>query len=350
MTTSFAPASLPLDQKEDLCRTLLDEFGVTISRATEGHELIHACRLPWHNEKTPSASLNYEKLAFKCLGCQSQGGLLWFISTMRGNASAREVTEWLETKTGLGGYEFDLEAVLNFINSVLSNRVRDKPIMPRFSSRVLEPWQLIHPYLTESPEDGGRGIPVENIEKMQVGYDPDQDKIIIPHFWRGELVGWQARRLSGTGAKYKSTMDMPRDRTIYNYDPSRSTALVVESPMSVLRHCHHQPMEATFGAAVTDAQIRLLASHDEVILWPDPDPAGWNALLGTEGQEGLISKLEPYLPVRVVDSPWFADPADLDDKEVDALVSGAIPSSLYERPTSTLRCWTCKKTHTGACA
>jgi hypothetical protein len=351
--TTFAPASLPLNQKEDLCRGLLAEFGITVTRSTDKHELIHACRLPWHNEKTPSASLNYEKLAFRCLGCDSKGGLLWFISTMRGNSSTREVTDWLESTTGLGGYEFDTQAVLDFIESCLNPRVHERAPMPQFSPRVLEPWNLVHPYLTED-----RGIPAQNIDSLRVGYDMAQDKIIIPHFWRDNLVGWQARKLPGSeGPKYKSTVDFPRETTLYNHPGGRGPIVVVESPMSTLRHAHHQPLVATFGAAVTDEQVKIISRHDDVVLWPDPDEAGWISVMGrTEGTgrrkvhtPGLIERLEAYTQVRVVDSPWFADPADLDDDTVDSLVSAAVPGSVYTPPSGTLRCWHCREVHTGPC-
>lgn len=365
----FEPLSLPDSQKEDLARSLLDEFGAEITSASQDGELRHRCVMPWHQETRPSASLNYKNLVYKCLGCNSSGGLLWLIATVRGESGV-EARQWLDEQTGLGGADFDLAAMLKFLDALYDPATKAVPVIPRFSDRVLAPWRAIHPWLTTGvPELGipGRGIPEANIMAMQVGYAPDykvgetedkrpitSERIVIPHYWKGHLVGWQSRRLADDGTpKYLATGDFPKDRTIYNYDPKRRTAVVVESPMSVLRHLHHLPIEATFGASVTERQARLLAQHERVVLWMDPDPAGWNATEGyvnDRGEKvvGLGEMLEPYTDVWVVDSPWAADAADMDDETADALVADAVPYPVWHRPRHLL-CWLCKAEHDGAC-
>jgi DNA primase len=92
-----------------------------------------------------------------------------------------------------------------------------------------------------------------------------------------QLVGWQARRLDGGKPKYKNSPDFPKDTTLFNYDYLRDTVVIVESPMSVMRHWHHMPyVEATFGAAITNEQLRLISKHPKVILFLDNDKAGWS--------------------------------------------------------------------------
>lgn len=362
-TTTFEPAHLPDSQKEALARSLLAEFGVTsVSVREPDGELIHRCVLPWHPETKPSASLNYKKLVYRCLGCDSRGGLLWLIGTVRG-VSGPQAREWINNETGLGGADFDLAALLNYLDAVYEERSYTPPPMPKFSPRVLEPWRLIHPWLTD-PQPDGRAVPVDNIIALQVGYaeryfmgpdEPTSERIVIPHFWKGDLVGWQTRRITDDGTpKYKSTADFPKDRTIYDYDRKRRWAVVVESPASVMRHRHHQPMEGTFGAAITDRQIRLLSYHERVVLWMDNDPAGWKAVLGrldeTTGEwvPGLAERLMPYCDVWVVDNPWAADPADMDDATVSALIQDAVPYAVWRKPEKLL-CWLCKQPHDGRC-
>lgn len=367
----FAPALLPDMAKEQLCRELLAEFGV-ISISQRGDELTHRCVMPWHDDSKPSASLNYTKLTYKCLSCNSSGGLLWLIATVRG-VDSDEARAWANTKTNVTGGEFDLKAMFELFDAIeAQNRVMAPPPMPKFSPTILKPWQRVHPWLTD-PWPSGRGIPYESVVAMNVGYDAEarvpvawddngvpsewvtSERIIIPHFWRGDLVGWQSRRLTNDGTpKYKNTGDFPRDRTIYDYDPKRRKAVWCESPSSVLRHRHHQPMEASFGSAVTEKQARLLAEHDVVVLWPDNDEAGWKAVLGTYDDKGkkvspgLVEMLEPYCSVLLVDSPWAADPADMDDDTVDALVAAAVPPPFWEQPKA-LTCWLCKEQHDGNC-
>ena len=353
-TPTFAPATLPDSVKESMCRGLLEEFGATITSVREPDgELIHRCALPWHEERRPSASLNYKKLTYRCLSCDSKGGLLWFIAACR-DVPGPEAKKWLEGQTGLG-VEFDLGALLNLIDAIdKAPTAQVRPPMPKFSPLVLKPWKVIHEYLTED-----RGVPEQNIVDLSVGYAERykvsdmqrSQRIVIPHFWRGDLVGWQSRRIYKDGTpKYLSTSDFPRDRTLYNHQPNREMAVVVESPMSVLRHYHHIPFEATFGAAVTDQQVKLLARHRRVVIWMDNDPAGWRATEGAweefgrrrkKVSAGLIERLAPYTDVRVVNNPWAADPGDMDDQTVEELVATAVPYPLWRRPRR-LREWEVK--------
>lgn len=324
----FEAALLPTEEKEALCRGLLAEFGVTrISRVRNG-EMIHSCPLPFgahkNGDRNPSARLNFEKLVFTCSVCGS-GGLLWFIGVCRG-VDTDEARRWLESQTGTGGVVQDLDSILKYLDAVYSPKRTTLPPIPKMNATILEPWMLIHPWLTEI-----RGIPEQNIVNLKVGWNPDTDRIVIPHFWKGDLVGWQTRRLrkdDGT-PKYLSSPDLPKEQTIYNYDARRQVAVVVESPMSVLAKTHRWPiMEATFGAEVTARQVRLLAEHRRVILFFDNDKAGWKAT------HTVAEGLEGYSSVWVVENPWAADPADMDDDTVARLIADAVPYSVWNQPKS----------------
>lgn len=342
--TSFS--IMPDTEKEQLCRTLLAEFGVTtISRVSDRGEMIHSCCLPFgahrNGDSSPSASLNYKLLTYNCLGCGNSGGLLWFIATCRGTSS-EDAREWLGKQTGVGD-EQDLAALLRYFDAIWSPKRVERPPLPKLEASVLEPWKLIHPWLTDV-----RHIPRETLIHFQVGYAEKyrlpvynekgevsgwitSERIVIPHFWKGNLVGWQTRRLMNDGtAKYISSPDFPKDSTIFNYDPRRA-ALVVESPMSVLSKFHCCPIiEATFGAAVNDHQIRLLSEHARVTLFFDNDEAGWKAT-ATVG-EALL----PYSDVWVVDNPYNADAADLSDDRFGELMAGSVPYNVWKQPKKLL--------------
>jgi hypothetical protein len=364
MTATFEFATLSEADRRALCEDLLAEMGATGIRVSAAKgELHHRCVMPWHDERTPSASLNWKKLVYNCFSCHSSGGILWLIAVSRG-ISGPQAREWLAERTGAGPDGPDLASLLAEIDALEAARPGSAAPIPRMSARVLDPWRVIHPYLTEM-----RGVPAGNVVALRVGFAeryPLDDKgrtgerIIFPHFWGGDLVGWQSRRWYDDGTpKYLSTGDFPRDRTVYAHDPDRREAVVVESPMTVLRHHHHLPLEATFGGEVTEAQVRVLARHERVVLWMDNDEAGWRATAGwerelpgtrrTEHVPGLVERLEPYCDVRVVDSPWAADGADMDDETAAALVAGAVPFAAWERPERLL-CWLCKTHHAGACA
>lgn len=377
----FGAGLLPLDQKEDLCRSLLSEFGIThIRERRQDSELIHACLIdPTHRNQDaePTASLNFDKLTYKCLGCQASGGLLWFIAEVRG-CTSQDALNWLNQETGLAGHVMDLDLLMKYFDSIYKPKAGLPPI-PTYPERMLEPWNLIHPYLTDPKDQHGRGIPVENVTKMRLGYAEDykvgkdvrdnwvtSERIVIPHFWKDRLVGWQTRRLDARDGtpKYLSSADFPKDQTIYNYQPRAERVVVMEAMLSAVSKVHLEeqtgPPEATFGANVTDEQVRLLAKHSVVVLCMDNDDAGWKAVEGRddlwpssgqvkEHHEGLGERLGRSCVVLVWENPYAADPQDLSDEDYLHLVNTAVPFSVWRRP-KTLLCYSCKEiAHDGRC-
>lgn len=382
----FEAALLPDVQKRAMCEELLAEFGAKVRRVNDKTgEMIHGCLVSpgMHRDqdRNPTASLNYQKLVYSCLGCGSSGGLLWFIATCRGDSS-QAARQWLEKTAGLGGQVLELDAMLRFLDAIYA--APEKQPIPQYSDRMLESWAYNHPYFAEARHVG----PVA-YEYFKLGWDPLTDRAVIPHFWQGKLVGWQSRKMppqyrsmewtpkppkadgeeavdihSGhpRSPKYHSSPDFPKDSTIFNYDPRNPSVVVVESMLSVIRHFLHVHMEATFGAKVTDRQVKWLVKHDRVILWMDNDTAGWRAIEGRpaerptkenpQGKEeilGLTAKLAPYTEVLIVDSPWQQDPGDLPTDTVAELVLRAVPWSLWKRP-EVLYCFECKnKAHEGPC-
>lgn len=180
--------------------------------------------------------------------------------------------------------------------------------------------------------------------RFQVGYAPDyrvgpaqtSERIVIPHFWKGNLVGWQTRRLGKDGTpKYLSSPDFPKDSTLYNYDAKARTAVVVESPMSVLAAADDEAhYEGTFGAKVTDIQVRLLTMHPRLILWFDNDEAGWKATAR------VADAALAYCDVWVVDNPWDEDAGGLPRAERERLLAEHLVPYATWRPPTTIREWT----------
>ena len=340
----FAMAAMPLEEKRMLARSLLSEFGVT-SVSERGRELIHSCCLPFgahaHGDASPSASLNYEKLTYNCLGCGNSGGLLWFVGVCRGEDTERS-RSWL--KVQLGHDDSTAEGVaklLAYIDAVYNPEITEaQATIPRMSAQTLTPWLKLHPWVTET-----RHVHPEVAMAFRVGYGvfrtPVNDtwvqshRIVLPHFWRGNLVGWQTRRLTEDGTpKYLSSADFPKDLTIFNYQPRQSVVLV-ESMLSVLTKHHMDPhIEATFGAKITDRQLELLADHRTVTLWFDNDKAGWSAT------HRVARQLQRYCPVFVVPSPYAADVGDIDDATYQELLDQKVPYAIWSEPKELIP-WAC---------
>jgi 5S rRNA maturation endonuclease (ribonuclease M5) len=238
---------------------------------------------------------------------------------MCNGTNAIEARRWIKKQTGTAVQ--DLVALLAYFDEIYSPTKNTTPPLPKLHTRVLEPWLALHPYLTEI-----RGCLAEVLRSYWVGYDPATNRIVVPHFWRGNLVGWQTRRLLNDGTpKWKSSIDFPKAHSLFSYDEGKEV-VVVEAPLSVLRHAHHVPMEATFGATVSDYQIRLLAAHPKVTLFFDNDRAGWKAT------RRVGEALMPYAKVYVAANPYAADPADMDDALVEQVIRDAEPFSIWEEP------------------
>ena len=331
-------AYLPDEQKRLLVLDLFREFGIDQYRKN-GYELVHRCTLGLggHSDGNSwTASVNYSKLEFNCFVCGHGGSLAWWIAVNRGDTSAEQVAGWLKQKTSLREGGVSLQTMLAIIDGI-ANPKTEIERMPFYDDRLLarwHEWEGFHPYLTDPVADGGRAIPVATLERFEIGYaDNDSDfnyhqRIIIPVRWKGDLVGWQARALTPEdpefSIKYKNSPMFPRDRILYGDVEGRTARVVVESPMSVLRHSHQRPMVATFGAKLTETQMRLLTKYEKVIIFFDPDNAGYSAT------RKLINKLSRRVQLMVVNNPWNADPGDLNDEDFERVVKQAVPAAIWE--------------------
>ena len=196
--------------------------------------------------------------------------------------------------------------------------------LPKYDPSFLDRLEPTHPYLLEE-----RRIRPENLIECRVRYDPKANRIVLPHFWKGDLVGWQTRQLADDGGpKYKNTPEFPKSETIYRLpDDLTKTPIVVESVMSVVSKVHIYPwICATFGATVSDRQCQMLSAFPRVVLWFDNDPAGWKAT------ERVASYLARYTDVLIVDNPWDADAGDLNEAEFCRLAASPVPWVTWQRP------------------
>jgi hypothetical protein len=366
MTTDLDQlTALPDEHKAQIAKDVLDSLGIQVKRQVRD-ELIIPCPVgAFHNdqERNPTAALSASKLLFHCLGCDSSGTILWLIATVRGDTTIDEAREWLLGEAGLTR-AVGLPDMLAFFDALYTPKSR--PPMPVYSPRMLERWQGAPDYITRE-----RGIPIETCERMGICLDPDGfmgppearvrtgPRAVIPHYWEGQLVGWQSRRLPAadpSAPKYLSTPGFPRDETIFGREFLRHEVVVVESPMSQLRHQHHSNIEGTFGAVVTDEQIEHLVRGRKKLIWfMDNDDAGWRAVAGRT----YNGKFFPGAPQRasawcqnwVVQSPFAADPAEMSDALYDVLVNEyAVPWQVWEKP-KVLYCHLCfQVVHPGRCA
>lgn len=335
-------------------RDVLDHYGAMNVFELNG-ELIHSCLLdrvhPHHSngDTNPSAALHTQKLKYNCFSLGG-GDLIWFIQQMEELDSVRDVLPIL-SKFFKENYQ-SVDDLLEELDSYFKTDSTGLSL-PYYHRRVLDAWLVIHPYMTID-----RGIHPEVLKRYSVGWDESVNKIVIPHFWKGTLVGWQKRKLDSPHwpktpqfekivdkdgnehqvptPKYKNSKAFPKYETLYNWDTvkerKKTEVLVVESVLSVLKaetfreqgDLSWDGVLSTFGSKVTDHTVKHLSTFEKVIVWFDNDKSGWYGALK------LIKQLSVFTNLWIVLPEDNRDLADLTHQEAIQIRETALPASLLE--------------------
>jgi len=294
-----------------------------------GNELIHSCKLPFgmhkNGDSNPSASLNRESLLFNCFTCGG-GSIVWLVQNC---LDVDRDTAAAELKNYADGLKvLPIEDFMDRLNKMFANEAQSRFDIPVYNERILDRWITPTDYLSE------RGVSLQVQKEMKTGLDRGRreiarvnglesyvevDRVVLPHFINGRLVGWVARKTENVEgvAKYKNSKSFPRQYSLYNYDnvEGMQHVYVVESPMSVLvlKSRGVTDVVATFGAKVSKPQLDLLREFPKVTIFMDGDAPGRSAT------HNLIDALREYVSLTVIDTPDGEDPASLD----------AIPEGIY---------------------
>ena len=331
----LANRSLYRDYRRRLnVREVMDHYGAEnryeVLGADGTTEIIHSCLLdrvePHHRngDQNPSAAINVEKKTFICYNYWG-GDLFHLILKMEGKERLSDIIplvgDFLDGATVEGeDFSKEIEGILSHDSYLIE--------LPEYSPKILEPWGFSHPYIRE------RGITLEASSKLDVGYDPQINRIVFPHFWDGKLMGWQQRAIppdprwpgsSPQAPKYKNSTGFPKSETLYGaqwVDP-KSSVVVVESPMSVAK-AHalgFTNVLATFGAKVSQTQVDYLKGFSEVLIWFDADNAG--DLAARKVANGLYR----HTSVKVVVAEEGKDLADYDSlDQIVRMIDSAAPA------------------------
>lgn len=325
-------------------RAVLEHYGLENDHeettANGEVEVVHSCLLDrvdrHHNngDANPSASANLDRKLYVCYAYWG-GDFFHLIQKLENKDSFAEILPVVSRfLTGATLDDDTLAVEVARLEQMINDKGGYAVELPSYSPRVLAPWAFVHPYLHE------RGIDTETASRLQIGWRDDDNRITIPHFWNGKLVGWQARAVPerlgqwpGTAVpqpKYKNTSGFPKADTLY-YDhsrpfPTRGTVVLVESPFSVIKATAlglDVPVLASFGAKVSKIQTQMLYEYDQVILWADPDPAGQVM------ERTVMNRLADHPGLSVVTPDDGKDLADYDRlDDVLAKIDTAVPAVL----------------------
>jgi DNA primase len=362
-------------------RTALSTLiGRTVKVTKAGREYKACC--PFHNEKTPSFTINDEKGFYHCFGCGAHGDAIRWMTDHRGLPFMEAVKELAATAgmdvpapepraakraeqakglheamgaaqeffvaqlDGIDGGEARAYLTKRGISDATrrafgfgyspDSRGRLKTALKDYGEAMLvEAGLLIDPDGAEP--DGGK------IKKRDT-YDRFRGRLMLPiRDIRGRTIAFGGRILGAGEPKYLNSPDTPlfdKGRTLYNIDraspASRATGriIVVEGYMDViaLAQAGFEDAVAPLGTALTEHQIERLWKMVEVpVLCFDGDAAGQKAAIRAATR--ALPLLRPGHSLCFATLPAGQDPDDLlrasGPAAMDAVLSAAQP--LIER-------------------
>jgi DNA primase len=313
---------------------------------------------PFHEEKTPSMSVDRARGLYHCFGCGKGGDVFQFVEETRG-VDFGEALDLLATKAGITLVRDPAE-------------VRQRGRRAAAIDALRRSVDVYHDRLKRAPDAGparaylrSRGYDVDIIDEWKLGfagvdwdtlsrtlrtggtddraladagvgrkgrhgmYDVFRGRLMFPIYdLRGDPIGFGARKLddvdrsqtNNPDAKYVNSADSivyQKSRVLFGLDRARlhideeHPAVIVEGYTDVI--AMHQAgvgtAVATCGTALGDGHFDLLRRFSErIVLAFDSDEAGSKAALRSDDLE---SPFRLDLDLRVAVMPDGLDPADL---------------------------------------
>jgi DNA primase len=308
---------------------------------------------PFHDERSPSFSVDPGEKLYHCFGCGVGGDVIKFVEEKEGLAFP-DAVEALADRYGI---ELEREAEDPRAEEMRRKRGRLSELLERTAG-------FYATFLNDAPQAerarkylGERGLGEEVLKEFGVGcapgtwdtillrgqqagysmeeleaaglvlksqkgkgyYDRFRSRIIFPiRDARGRMQGFGARALlPDQKPKYVNSPEgelYSKRRTLYGIELSRplivksARAVVVEGYTDVIA-CHQAGIRdavAIMGTAITPEQVKLLSAYaEEAVLALDADRAGREAMLRAQQVAGARLRL------RVARMPEGKDPADL---------------------------------------
>lgn len=328
--------------------TLSTLIGRTVKVTRAGREYKACC--PFHNEKTPSFTINDEKGFYHCFGCSAHGDAIRWMTDQRGlsfmdavkelaaeagmdvpaadpraakkaeeQASLRDVTQgaadWftqqLDSSNGAPAREYLAKRGI----SDATRKAFGFGLAPDSRSALKE---ALKKFPTAMLVESGMLIAVDDKEP----YDRFRGRLMIPiRDARGRVIAFGGRILGDGEPKYLNSPDTPlfdKGRTLYNLDKaspaSRQTnrIIVVEGYMDVIALAEAGIADAVapLGTALTENQLGMIWRMVPVpVLCFDGDSAGQKAAMRAAMR--ALPLLRPGFSLSFATLPTGQDPDDI---------------------------------------
>lgn len=274
----------------------LESIGLRVRRI-RGDEIeawcpAHAIRVG-HEDMNPSFGFNQAKQVGHCLSCGYSPTFGELVELLTGNPPT---------------WDMQMEVKAASIEAKIRPSTEAKQ-----AALSIHPWMLTQ--LREVPERllAIRHLTAEAARAFNLRWDDDRHCWVIPVYDPGGTLAWV--QLRQKGAVKNEPEGTVKSDFLYNLNNvlNRESVALVESPLDAVRlGAAGIPAVSSFGAHVSDRQIRLLSLHfTRVVLALDNDGPGVNAT-------GFVAKALRKTKTAVhpwrYDSPgwerWWKDPGD----------------------------------------
>lgn len=294
--------------------SIVDVVGKRVPLTKKGQNFWGCC--PFHNEKTPSFSINEEKGFYHCFGCGEHGDIISF--TMKsGNMDFKAAITELAQMAGLPMPDYKPK-------SADEKAREDSYVDLTESAAKIYQQKLFEPDGSAALEYiKKRGFSIETIKKYRLGYAPKnnvisnkfvntnfeklsatglvrrgeygnydffREKLMFPIFnATGQVIAFSGRSLDGSEPKYINTIDTElfhKRKTVFGLNFARDAihranrSIVVEGQIDAIQMQVHGFGEtvAPLGTALTEDHIAILCkSNRNIIFCFDGDSAGQKA-------------------------------------------------------------------------
>ena len=328
--------------------TLSALIGRTVKVTKAGREFKACC--PFHNEKSPSFTINDEKGFYHCFGCSAHGDAIRWMTDQRGLSFMDAIKE-LAAEVGMEVPAPDPKAAQR---AEKANNLYDVMTAAQewFVTQLLgvegaaaRGYLKQRGFTEQTIRDFGFGLAPDNRTGLKTAlkqfgdpmlieagllisvdgkapYDRFRGRLMIPiRDPRGRVIAFGGRILGEGEPKYLNSPDTPlfdKGRTLYNLDKcspaSRQTGrvIVVEGYMDVIAiaQAGFADAVAPLGTALTEQQIQMLwRMTEKPLLCFDGDTAGQKAAMRAALR--ALPLLKPGHSLQFVTLPQGQDPDDL---------------------------------------
>jgi len=326
---------------------LISEY-VTLKKA--GRNFLGLC--PFHNEKTPSFTVNREKQMYYCFGCGERGDAFAFLMRLN-NTTFPETLKLLAQRAGVvlptssfrrdGKNQLNTREQIVHINQTAAAYYTDnlfsqngKAALSYLKERglkestikvfglgyALDGWRYLRNHLEQKRMPlklaGEAGLVIVKDDRPDVLYDRFRNRLMFPvKDVDGRIIAFGGRILGNGEPKYLNSPESPayiKGRQLYGLNQAKETirqsgyVILVEGyfDLIVLWNSGITNVVATLGTALTKDHVALIKRYtDQVAIIFDADEAGKKAL--ARSVEMFIAA---HMDARAVVLPEGLDPDD----------------------------------------